>query len=73
MGYSRIITYILHSEDGASLKASGWLLDEEDCGGGTWDKPSRHRELVESQLSFFGENKPKYSTEKKQRWIKHLN
>jgi hypothetical protein len=24
MGYKKLITYILHSENGASLKASGW-------------------------------------------------
>ena len=34
MVYSRIITYILESESGISLKASGWRLDLESCGGG---------------------------------------
>lgn len=34
MGYKKIITYILDSENGTSLKASGWHLDAKDVGGG---------------------------------------
>lgn len=34
MGYKKIITYILDTEGGTSLKASGWTLDEKDVGGG---------------------------------------
>ena len=34
MGYHKIITYILESEDGTSLKASGWHCEVEKCGGG---------------------------------------
>lgn len=34
MGYEKIITYILQSEYGSSLKASGWILEEENAGGG---------------------------------------
>lgn len=71
MGYEEIITYILESENGASLKASGWHK-EAVTKGGSWDTPSRHREVVSQQLSLFGDNKPKYSTEKKQRWCKIL-
>ena len=44
MGYSKIITYILDSETGSSLKASGWKLENEKCGGGSWNVPSRPRE-----------------------------
>lgn len=33
MGYKKIITYILDSETGTSLKASGWHLDAKDVGG----------------------------------------
>lgn len=69
MGYKKIITYILQSELGTSLKASGWELDKDDCGGGTWSSPSRPREL--SQITIFG-TEQKYPTEKKQRWIKRL-
>ena len=42
MGYSKIITYILCSESGASLKAAGWHKEAETSGG-SWDRPSRKR------------------------------
>jgi hypothetical protein len=44
MGYkpSRIFTYTLASESGASLRASGWLQDGESSGG-SWSRPSRPR------------------------------
>lgn len=71
LGYERIITYILMLESGASLKASGWKLDAENVGGGNWDTPSRHRDLVPKQISIFGD-KEKYSTEKKKRFVKDL-
>lgn len=35
MGYRRIQTYILDSESGTSLKASGWRYEGE-AGGGQW-------------------------------------
>lgn len=34
MGYKHIITYILQSEIGTSLKASGWSLEADNIGGG---------------------------------------
>ena len=34
MGYKKIITYILASELGSSLKASGWHLETDNAGGG---------------------------------------
>lgn len=71
MGYKRIITYILESESGISLKALGWILDKENVRGGTWDTPSRHRYVEDQQLSMFP-TKPKYSTEPKKRYIKEL-
>lgn len=49
MGYDEVKTYILDSETGISLKASGW---EEECdeegqqktfGGGTWNRPNSDR------------------------------
>lgn len=43
LGYKKIITYILENESGASLKASGWFLENECCGGGSWNVPSRPR------------------------------
>ena len=54
MGYRRIVTYILASEAGGSLRASGWSK-EADTAGGSWSCPSRPR-------------KDKHPTEPKQRW-----
>ncbi len=42
LGYKRIGTYILKSENGASLRASNWQLIGER-GGGSWSVPSRPR------------------------------
>lgn len=42
LGYRKLITYILASESGTSLKASGWKCLGE-AGGGTWSRPSRAR------------------------------
>lgn len=42
MGYERIVTYILCTETGTSLRACGWTEDGETSGG-TWDRPSRKR------------------------------
>lgn len=58
MGYSKIITYILESEDGASLKASGWNY-EKDVKGQAWSRPSRPRQTTAPTCA-------------KQRWAKWL-
>lgn len=42
MGYTRLITYVLASESGGSLKASGWRKIGQR-GGGSWNVPSRPR------------------------------
>lgn len=42
MGYRKLITYILASESGTSLKASGWKVIGVR-GGGSWNTPSRPR------------------------------
>lgn len=42
MGYEKLITYILASESGGSLKASGWVCIGQR-GGGSWSVPSRPR------------------------------
>ncbi len=42
MGYAALLTYILETEDGASLRASGWT-DKGVCGGGNWNVPGRPR------------------------------
>lgn len=42
MGYKKLITYILNTEPGTSLKASGWKCLGR-AGGGSWNTPSRPR------------------------------
>lgn len=42
LGYFKIITYILDTESGDSLRAAGWHK-EADIKGHTWDTPSRRR------------------------------
>jgi hypothetical protein len=60
LGYRKIITYILESESGASLRASGWVCECDKCGGGTWENSTRAKQRhVGEQLSFL-EKKPKY-------------
>lgn len=59
LGYKKIITYILETESGASLRASGWICEKDVCGGGSWNAPSRPRETTAPQC-------------KKQRWVKYL-
>ena len=58
MGYSKIITYILENELGASLKATGWHK-ETDTKGHSWDTPSRPRKTTAPTCN-------------KQRWVKFL-
>lgn len=42
LGYKKLITYILESEDGASLKASNWkCIGKSD--GGSWSRKDRPR------------------------------
>ncbi len=60
LGYTRVITYILHSESGISLKASGWTLVGER-GGGSWNVPSRPRidkHPTEKKLLFEAGSRP---------------
>jgi hypothetical protein len=54
MGYRRLITYILGTEPGTSLRAAGWRLVGA-AGGGQWACPSRLRYDV-------------HPLEQKQRW-----
>lgn len=42
LGYTRIGTYTLASESGASLRAAGWRIVSE-VKGRSWDTPSRRR------------------------------
>jgi len=58
LGYEKIVTYILDTEDGTSLLASGWHK-EADIKGKTWDTPSRPRKTTAPTCD-------------KQRWAKTL-
>lgn len=69
LGYNKIVTYILETEQGTTLKASGWKQATLASGGGSWDSPTRPRE--DTQITLFGEVK-KYETCKKIRWEKQL-
>ena len=42
LGYNRLITYVLASESGSSIKASGWK-EIGLAGGGSWSTKSRPR------------------------------
>ena len=42
LGYKKLVTYILESEKGTSLKAAGWRCLGE-AGGGSWSRQSRVR------------------------------
>ncbi len=59
MGYKKVITYILESESGTSLKASNFILEDECCGGKNW---SGKRKRVNNTVP----------EEMKQRWAKYL-
>ena len=67
-GYDKIITYILMSESGASLRASGWTLEAENCGGVKWSGKRYDRN---EQLSLFPRKQP--PQELKKRWVRILN
>lgn len=56
LGYKMLITYTLASESGASLRASGWRLDADGVGGGSWSRDGRERT-------------DKHPTEQKNRWV----
>lgn len=42
MGYERLITYVLQSETGTSIKAAGWR-EVGTAGGGSWSRKGRPR------------------------------
>lgn len=60
MGYERIQTYTLESENGASLRASGWT-DAGAAGGGQWVHTDGRPRRTDQP------------TEGKRRWFKVLN
>ena len=68
LGAKRIITYTLESEDGASLKASGFDY-EGLCGGGHWNI-GKTRPYTEQESLF--DAKKKQPECKKKKWVKVL-
>lgn len=72
MGFKKIQTYILESEIGTSLKASGWK-NEGEAGSPSWMfSPSQRTKQRHSyeQLSFFPSKAP--PEEMKQRWARYF-
>lgn len=62
MGYRKIITYILQTEPGTSLKAAGYVLEAENVGGKFWTgKRQQNRQ-----------KQPKFPSEYKKRYVKIL-
>lgn len=72
MGFRKVQTYILESEAGTSLKASGWIC--EGIAGreswGKWQSERTKERNEEKQLTMFGEKKP--PQEMKTRWAKYF-
>ena len=48
IGYTRMITYTLPEEGGATLRGAGWACVSESAGGGEWSCPSRPRAAMKS-------------------------
>ncbi len=71
MGYTKIITYILESEPGISLRASGWICEDEKCGGLTWNS-SKGITRTDEATNLFGSIK-KYPNEYKKRYAKKFS
>ena len=72
MGFRKIQTYILESETGTSLKASGWICEGE-AGSISWmhnpSERTRQRNAYQ-QLSMFPDKKP--PQEMKRRWARYF-
>lgn len=73
MGFRKIQTYILESEHGASLKATGWIsegLAGELKWKGNKNKRQQFRDRFE-QMEMFPTKRP--PEEMKTRWAKYFN
>lgn len=71
LGYKKIITYTLESEQGTSLKASGFKLEKSGVGGKFWN--SSGDTTRESETTDLFGTKKKYPAELKKRWVKFLS
>lgn len=62
MGFNKIQTYILANESGTSLRAAGWVMEEETSGGNwnhSWRKGRREDQPMEPKQRWaktFGRN-----------------
>lgn len=65
MGYKKMVTYILQSEPGTSLKASGFVFDGV-CGGKNWNNSKRTKSRAKPSATL------EQPQELKQRWVKEL-
>lgn len=68
LGYKKIITFILQSEPGTSLKAAGWTCESIKAGRPHWNKQRYKNKPI--QLSLFPPKEP--PAEYKQRWAKQI-
>mgnify|MGYP001030012597 FL=1 len=67
-GYSKIITFILQSEPGISLRAAGWTMEAAKAGRPRWNTERYANRPI--QLTLFPQKQP--PEEYKQRWSKQL-
>ena len=67
-GYSNIITFILQSEPGISLRAAGWTMEAAKAGRPRWNTERYANRPI--QLTLFPQKQP--PEEYKQRWSKQL-
>jgi hypothetical protein len=74
MGFKKIQTYILESENGASLRASGFMCEAEGVGELSWkgqqNKRQRARDSQPEQLTLFDKKTP--PRELKKRYAKYF-
>ena len=67
-GYAKIITFILQSEPGTSLRAAGWTLEAAKAGKPKWNAQRYNDKPVQMSLFAKKQSPPEY----KQRWSKKL-
>lgn len=73
MGFRKVQTYILASESGTSLKASGWVCEGEagrESWNGKWASERQKQRKEFEQMDLFGRKTP--PEEMKVRWAKHF-
>ena len=73
MGYRKIQTYILESETGTSLKASGWKCEGEagrESWSGKWSSERQKSRDAYQQTTLFEQKTP--PAQKKTRWARYF-